>query len=50
MSESSGTLNREHDLKTWPGPFAAVWSGVKKHEVRINDRGYVVGDAASAPS
>jgi hypothetical protein len=33
-----------HSLKTWPGPFAAVLSGEKTHEVRKNDRGYAVGD------
>jgi hypothetical protein len=33
-----------HELKTWPGPFAAVLSGEKTHEVRKNDRGYAVGD------
>lgn len=33
-----------HDLKTWPGQFAAVACGDKTHEVRKNDRGYRVGD------
>lgn len=35
---------RVHDLKTWPGPFIALWRGEKFHELRRNDRGYVVGD------
>ena len=34
----------EHSLKTWPEPFAAVLAGEKTHEVRVNDRGYAVGD------
>ena len=33
-----------HDLKCWPAPFAAVASGLKRHEVRVNDRPYKVGD------
>ena len=35
---------RTHDLKTWHAPFASLWSGAKKHEVRRNDRGYMAGD------
>lgn len=38
-------LSRVHDLKCWPEPFAAVASGAKTHEVRKDDRGYMVGDA-----
>lgn len=34
----------EHDLKCWPGPFEAVVTGKKTHEVRKDDRGYSVGD------
>lgn len=34
-----------HDLKTWTEPFAAIWSGAKVHELRVDDRGgYNVGD------
>lgn len=33
-----------HKLKTWPLPFAAVCSGRKTHEVRVNDRCFEVGD------
>lgn len=32
------------DLKTWPGPFAAVRAGLKPWELRLDDRGYQVGD------
>jgi hypothetical protein len=35
---------RVHVLKTWPAPFAAVWSGKKTHEIRRDDRGYSVDD------
>lgn len=33
-----------HCLKSWPAPFAAVWSGVKTFEVRRDDRSYANGD------
>lgn len=35
---------RIHTLKTHPGPFAAVRAGTKRHEYRINDRGFDEGD------
>lgn len=33
-----------HTLKTWPAMFRAVVAGTKTHEIRVNDRGYAVGD------
>lgn len=33
-----------HELKTYPDPFSATLVGHKKHEVRIHDRPYAVGD------
>lgn len=33
-----------HKLKTWREFFVLVLSGVKKFEVRLNDRDYRVGD------
>jgi hypothetical protein len=33
-----------HQLKIWPEPFAAVLSGTKPFEVRVNDRGFKVDD------
>lgn len=33
-----------HELKTHPGPFTAVVSGQKHHEVRRSDRDFQVGD------
>jgi len=33
-----------HELKTWLGPFAAIQSGEKRHEVRVNDRNFQPGD------
>ncbi len=35
---------KTHDLKTWPEFFVDVDSGQKDFEVRVNDRGYAVGD------
>jgi len=34
----------EHDLKTWPEPFAAILAGTKRHEIRKADRPFAVGD------
>lgn len=33
-----------HELKTWPGPFAAVLYGEKTYEIRKADRPFAVGD------
>ena len=33
-----------HTLKCWPGPLADIISGFKRVEIRLNDRGYQVGD------
>lgn len=33
-----------HELKTWPPYFEAVVKGEKTFEVRVNDRGFGVGD------
>lgn len=33
-----------YDLKTWPSAFAAVRAGLKAWELRLDDRGYEVGD------
>lgn len=35
---------RQHDLKTWPEPFEAMWCGDKRHEIRKTDRDFRVGD------
>ncbi len=35
---------RTHVLKTDPGPFRAVWAGIKRYEVRKFDRAFRVGD------
>jgi hypothetical protein len=36
--------NRIHTLKTWPAPFQAILDGKKRHEIRVDDRGYAEGD------
>src|SRR4051812_50051117 len=33
-----------HELKSWPGQFQAMWTGLKRAEFRRDDRGYQVGD------
>lgn len=33
-----------HNLKTWPEYFAAMKLGIKKFELRVNDRNFKVGD------
>jgi hypothetical protein len=35
---------KEHDLKTWLEPFAAILNGSKRHEVRVIDCGFAIGD------
>jgi hypothetical protein len=36
--------SNRHELKTDPLPFAAILSGEKTHEIRYDDRGFLVGD------
>lgn len=38
-------MSRTHELKIWPRHFEDVASGVKKYEVRKNDRVFQVGDS-----
>lgn len=33
-----------HYLKTWPDYYQEILDGRKRFEIRINDRGYAVGD------
>lgn len=35
---------RVHTLKIWPAPFKAIVDGSKRHEIRVDDRGFAVGD------
>lgn len=37
-------MARKHNLKTWPEYFEDVLHGVKKFEIRRDDRGFRVGD------
>jgi len=41
---TDATRDSVHDLKTWPGPFAAVREGLKTWEFRLDDRDYREGD------
>lgn len=43
-SWSQATYRRDHHLKCHPGPFAALKRGDKRHEIRVNDRAFTVGD------
>lgn len=33
-----------HSLKSWPEQFEAIKKGHKTFDIRLNDRGYLVGD------
>jgi len=35
---------KQHDLKCWPEYFAAIVKGLKRFELRLNDRDFAVGD------
>lgn len=35
---------KQHELKTWPSSFDAVWRGTKGYELRNDDRGFAIGD------
>lgn len=35
---------RVHELKCWQAEFDALRAGTKKHEVRLDDRDFAVGD------
>jgi hypothetical protein len=41
---SNPTQHQTHELKIWPGCFAAVKAGNKPFDVRENDRNFQVGD------
>jgi hypothetical protein len=34
----------QHDLKCWPVFFEKILTGEKRHEIRLNDRNFQVGD------
>lgn len=38
------TLQTQHELKTWPEYFEAIWMGVKTFEIRFDDREFKEGD------
>ncbi len=37
-------LTIHHELKTWPEYFKVIMSGIKRFEIRKNDRDFKVGD------
>lgn len=44
VAEGGGSEMRTHELKCWPEHFTAILDGSKTVELRLNDRGYAVGD------
>jgi hypothetical protein len=44
MAANKITVRCIHDLKTWPTFFQAILDGSKTFELRLDDRGYQVGD------
>lgn len=42
MSETRGPIT--HDLEAWPVPYADVCRGVKRAELRKDDRDFRIGD------
>ncbi|EBA0991003.1 DUF3850 domain-containing protein [Salmonella enterica subsp. enterica serovar Agbeni] len=44
MNNNKLTDNRVHELKIYPQYFADVKSGIKRAELRLNDRNYRTGD------
>lgn len=45
LASVRGNAAIQHELKVWPGCFAAVLAGTKPFDVRFNDRNFQVGDA-----
>ncbi len=39
-----GEVVTTHKLKTWVGPFQAIWDGVKTYDVRKSDRSFQIDD------
>lgn len=37
-------MNYKHELKSWVGLFEPLFFGLKKHEFRVMDRDFAVGD------
>lgn len=42
--QSEGPVLKTHEIKCWQKPFQATWDGDKTYEIRVDDRGYEVGD------
>ena len=40
----SGVQVMEHQVKSWTWFFEAIRTGAKTHDLRLDDRGYKVGD------
>jgi len=37
-------MRKIHHIKSWPDYYSASWHGLKEWELRVNDRGYKLGD------
>lgn len=44
QTQDASKTMKQHEFKTWPAFFQAVFDNIKTFEIRKNDRGVKVGD------